>query len=145
MATKALDFGPALREVLAAQDEDDEAVSYTKLQCYGAALARLCSELGDPIVWPVGPAAERVAGAATILSHGDVRVRGWTTDMTSARVLLLTVTAATALPLADAAGRARALGAAEVFGCGVRVHGVGASSKFLDSYVELAQAGQASR
>lgn len=140
MATEFTDLGPALCEVLAAQREDDEAVGYGQLERHAMALSELSSKLGDPIVWPVGPAAERIAGAATILGGGNLRVRGGTTDLTAQRVLILAVAAVTPLPLLQAAGRARALGAAEVLGCGVRIQGIhaGQESEFLDRYIQLA-------
>jgi hypothetical protein len=140
MTSGTLDVGPALDELRAAQREDDEAAQHPQLESYGNALAKICHDLGYPTVWPVGPAAERLAGAAMILSQGKVHARGWNTDMTAKRVLLVTVTAVTPLPLLTAAHHARSLGAAEVYSCGVRVQGFRPDEvpEILNAYIPLA-------
>jgi hypothetical protein len=139
MMSGTLDVGPALDEVRAAQREDDEAAQHPQLEGYGTALARMCHDLEYPTVWPVGPAAERLAAAAVILSHGKVHARGWNTDMTAKRVLLVTVTAVTPLPLLAAAQHARSLGAAEVYSCGVHVQGFRRDEvpEILNGYIPL--------
>jgi hypothetical protein len=139
MTSGTLDVGPALDEVRTAQREDDEAAQHPQLESYGNALAKMCHDLGYPTVWPVGPAAERLAGAAMILSRGKVHARGWNTEITAKRVLLVTVTAVTPLPLVAAAQHARSLGAAEVYSCGVRVHGLRPDEvpKILNAYIPL--------
>jgi hypothetical protein len=139
MTSGILDVGPALEEIRAAQREDDEAAQHPYLRRYAAALAAICRDLGNPLVWPVGSPAEQLAGAAVILSGGKVSVRGWTTDVTDKRVLLLTITAVTALPLLAAAEHARRLGAAQVYSCGVRVQGLRADElpEILDAFLPL--------
>lgn len=139
MTSGTLDVGPALEEIRAAQREDDEAAQHPQLKSYATALAKMCRDLGDPVVWPVGPPAERLAGAAVILSGGEVFARGWTTDITGKRVLLVTVTAVTPLPLLAAAERARRLGATEIYSCGVRVEGLRSDElpETLDAYIPL--------
>jgi hypothetical protein len=89
-------------------------------------LAALCEDMGSPLVWPVGEAAERLAGAAVLASEGDTRVRGWTDDVRGERVLLATVAAVSPLGLIAAAEHARAMGAAEVHACGIEVAGLDA-------------------
>jgi hypothetical protein len=135
-ATPSLVIGPLLREVISAQRADEQALDYPRLRGYAAALARRCRELENPLVWPVGDAAERLAGAAILLSEGSVRVRGWSDVPRGERVLVLTVAAVTPVSLMEAARHARALGAAEIHACGVEVAGVesvGTDAAF-DSY-----------
>ena len=84
MAT-VLEPGPGLAEVLATQSFDEQAVGYPQLERYAHALAKLCRELSYPLVWPVGPAAERLAGAAVIVSRGRIRPRGWTVSLRGER------------------------------------------------------------
>jgi hypothetical protein len=120
----AIDVGPGLAAVLAAQRLDEEAVDYPAIGGYAGALARLCSTIDDPCVWPVGAAAERLAGAALVFGCGRMRVRGWSSDLAGQRVLLVTVAATTPLPLFVAAEQALSLGAREVLACGVHVQGI---------------------
>ena len=139
MASGALDeIGPVLDEVLQAQRADDEAVSYPRLEHLAKALVELCRQLDNPVVWPVGRAAERLAGSAIALAAGQLRVRGAATDLTDQLVLLVTVTAVTPIPLLEAAEQAHRLGATKVFGCGVRVEGLEPGSfKALDHFAQL--------
>ena len=58
--------------------------------------------LGSPIVWPVGEAADRLTGAATLLGAGEVRTRGWTVELDGERVLLLAFADVTTLALQQA-------------------------------------------
>jgi hypothetical protein len=118
---KALKIGPMLRDVMTAQRIDEEATAYPRLEAYCAALAVSCDDLDEPIVWPVGSAAERLAGAAVLLSKGRVRVRGWSSRLDGERVLVLAVGAVTPIGLHAAAQQARALGAREVHGCGIAI------------------------
>jgi hypothetical protein len=85
--------------------------SYPELSTYASSLVMLSEELGSPVVWPVGDAAERLAGAAVLASEGELRVRGWVDDMRGERVLLITVAAVTPLGLVEAAKEARTIGA----------------------------------
>jgi hypothetical protein len=118
-------MGPLLREVINAQRVDESVVgSCTSLSGFADALARRCRDLASPLVWPIGDAAERLAGAAIIVSGGGVRVRGWTDEIPGERVLLLAVAAVTPISILRAGARARALGAAEVHVCGVELVGL---------------------
>jgi len=139
MTRGTLNVGPALDRVIVAQREDDAAVSYPRLQTYSHMLTEVCERLEGPMVWPVGSSAERLAGAAVVLSGGRVKTRGWNTDLTGQRVLLLTVTAVTPLGLLEAAEHARALGATEVYACGVRVEGLQANEvpEILEAFIPL--------
>jgi hypothetical protein len=124
MTSGTVDVGPGLGEIIAAQRDDDAAVRYPQLAEHARALAELSRDLDDPLVWPIGIAAERLAGAAVVLSAGEVRTRGWNTDVTAQRVLLLAVTAVTSMSLVEAARHARELGAEEIYACGIRVQGL---------------------
>jgi hypothetical protein len=133
------EVGPVLAEVLHAQREDDEAVSHPRLERLAEALIELCRQLDNPVVWPVGRAAERLTGSAIALAVGQLRVRGADTDLTDQPVLLVTVTAVTPIPLLDAAEQAHRLGVGKIYGCGVRVEGLQPGPfKTLDSYMQLA-------
>lgn len=119
-----LQLGPGLKQILVAQGLADEVVRHPQLEGYADALVALSHELGHPTVWPVGSSAEQLAGAANLLSCGGVRVLASDCDLEGERVLVLTVTALTPLPLLVAAGRAKLLGAVEIYGCGVQVAGL---------------------
>jgi hypothetical protein len=106
------------------QRQDDDALSPPRLEIYAAALARLCEELHHPLVWPVGPAAERLAGAATLFGGGAMRVRGWMSNIDGEHVLVMTLHSLTPLPLLHAAEQARRLGAAKVTACAIHLGGV---------------------
>src|SRR4051794_40041469 len=112
-------LGPLLREVLDAQRTAERLVgSYAHLRDSAEALAQHCELLSSPLVWPVGDPAERLAGAAVVVSEGRVRVRGWTDHLLGERVLLVAVVATTPLALLHAAQHSRRLGVAEVHACG---------------------------
>lgn len=129
-------IGPLLVDTIRLQRQAEAATSYPSLELYGGLLAALCHTLGDPIVWPVGDAAERLAGAAVLLSKGRVRVRGWSDGLAGDQVLLACTVAATPLGLLAAASHARALGATAVHGCAIELHGhkPDVFSDALDSY-----------
>jgi len=145
MTSGTLDVGPALDRLIHAQDADDDAVTFGRLREYSGRLAELCQRLEDPLVWPVGSSAERLTGAAVILSGGKMRTRGWTTPLANERVLLVTVAAVTPLGLLEAAERAKALGATEIFACGVRVEGLPADGiPQIKQFISLSALGQRS-
>jgi hypothetical protein len=131
-------IGPMLRQVLEMQRRDEELTSHPRLQSYGAQLVELCKRRGDPLVWPVGEAAHRLAGAAALLSGGRVRLRGWSDDVVRQSVLLLCPFAATPLGVLAAARQARAMGASRVDACGIEVHGAhDGHGDVLGSYFSL--------
>jgi hypothetical protein len=137
-------IGPLLVDTIRLQRQAEAATSYPSLEHYGGLLAALCQTLGDPIVWPVGDAAERLAGAAVLLSKGRVRVRGWSDGLAGDQVLLACTVAATPLGLLAAASHARALGATTVHGCAIELHGRKSEDldDALDSYSLLEPAGR---
>lgn len=138
---ETMEIGPMLREVMTAQRTDEEATAYPRLETYCAALVALCEDLDAPIVWPVGPAAERLAGGAVLLSEGRVRLHGWSSRLDGERVLLLTVAAVTPIDLLAAARHAKAVGARDVRACGVAVQAIEGSEigGVLDGYAPLEQ------
>lgn len=130
--------GPLLTALIAAHRTAEQITAYPQLSSYASRLAALCEDMGSPLVWPVGEAAERLAGAAVLESEGEVRVRGWTDDITGERVLLITVAAVTPFALVQAAYHARSMGAVEVHACGAVVAGLDAEALGIyDSYAEL--------
>jgi hypothetical protein len=133
------DIGPLLAEVLDAQRCDEAATAFPQLEAYCAALDDVCEMLGSPLVWPVSPAAERLAGAAVLFSQGRIRLREWSSRIDGDRVLLLAVAAATPIPLISAAKHARAIGATEVRACGIAIGRMDASDeqRHLGGYIEL--------
>jgi hypothetical protein len=116
--------GPLLRLVIATQDEAFRATEYPAILTYAKRLVALASSLGNPVIWPVGEAAERLAGSAIVVGRGRPRVRNWSGYLREESVLLVCVAAATPLPLRAAAEQARALGAKRVDACGVSVCGI---------------------
>jgi hypothetical protein len=121
-------IGPALQRLLDVQEAEDEAVSWRLLGGHAAALVAVCSRLagpdGWPVVWPVGRGAERLVGAATVVGGPHLRPLSWAGRLDGQRVLLVVVNSLSALPLAQAATHARALGVTEVLACGAMVEGL---------------------
>lgn len=115
--------GPLLREVLRAQRSEERAVDYPEIVSVASALVDRAGHLGNVTVWPVGAAAERIAGAAVVLARGGLHVATWNTRLVGQRVLLFTVVGVTPMALSDAARHVRQLGATEVHACGVAVAG----------------------
>jgi hypothetical protein len=120
-------IGEGLAALLSAQAAEAETVGYPALECHAQRLVALCEELDSPVVWPVGPAAERIAGAATLLSSGDLRVRAWSGDVRGEQVLVFAAIELSPLSLLAAATQALNMGAASVAGCGIHVRGLTAS------------------
>jgi phosphoribosylpyrophosphate synthetase len=110
--------GPLLAELLEAQRCEERAVAYPAF-----ALIERCEELGDPIVWPVGAAAERIAGAASVMAAGALNVATWNMSLAQHRVLLIAVVGTTPITMVAAAEHVKQLGAAEVHACAVDVVG----------------------
>jgi hypothetical protein len=118
--------GPLLGNLVRAHEQAEAVTSYPSLAALADALADRCRELDAPLVWPVGGAAERVAGAAVLSSEGEVRVRGWVDGVAGETVLLVAVAHVSPLELVAAAGHATAMGADQVHACGVEVAGLNA-------------------
>lgn len=117
------EVGDGLAAVLGAQEAEAEAVRFPALEAHASALIALDQDLGDPVVWPVGAAAERIAGAATLMSGGRIRVREWNSEVRGERVLVFAVVALTPFSLFAAAHQALNMGADAVQACGLRIEG----------------------
>ena len=100
------------------------ATEFPAIEANAAALVSLGHRLGDPVIWPVGSAAERIAGAATLISAGGIRAREWNSTVGGQRVLVFVVVALTPLSLFTAARQALNMGAVAVDACGLRVDGL---------------------
>jgi hypothetical protein len=134
--------GPLLGRLVRAHKQADAATAYPSLAALAEALADRCEELDSPLIWPIGAAAERVAGAAILSSEGDVRVRGWVDSLAGEKVLLVAVAHVSPLEMVAAARHARAMGADQVHACGVDVAGLNADEldPVFDSRSELVRA-----
>jgi hypothetical protein len=128
--------GPLLEELLEAQRLDAAAVSYPAIETVAGALASHAQGL-EAVVWPVGDAAERVAGVVTALTEGEVEVATWNSRLDGERVLLFAVSGATPLSLVAASAQVRSMGAIEVHACGVNVGGAGSAGAW-ESFAALA-------
>jgi len=133
--------GPLLRALVRAQEADQAALTFPRIEEFAMALASRCNELDAPLVWPVGDSAERLAGAAVLATEGEVRVRGWTGFPPGERILLLAVAAVGPSSLIEAALLARRMGASEIHACGVDVVGMDAAlvDERFDTYGSLAR------
>src|SRR3954471_3210217 len=85
--------GPLLSGVLRAQRLEEEVVGHAQIEAVADAVVRRARELGECLVWPVGAAAERVAGVVTARAHGTIDVGAWNTPVEGRRVLLVAVAA----------------------------------------------------
>lgn len=134
--------GPLLGNLIRAHERAEAATAYPGLAALADALAERCEELDSPLVWPVGGAAERVAGAAVLRTEGAVRVRGWVDGVAGYKVLLVAVGHVSPLEMVAAARHARAMGASQVHAFGVDVAGLAADElgPAFDSRSELASA-----
>jgi hypothetical protein len=135
--------GPLLRKLLESQRLEAAAVSYPTIESIANALVSHAQEL-EAVVWPVGAAAERVAGAATLLAEGEVEVATWNRRLDGERVLLFAVSGATPLSLVAAAAQVRSMGAIEVHACGVDVVGAG-NAEAWESFTALEPANRSGR
>lgn len=117
----AIEEGPLLRELRSAHALNEAALRHPRVEEIARALIERSHELQSPLIWPVGVAADRLAGSAVVVSGGNLRVRGWTDDLVGETVLLLVVVETTPLRLAETAAHARTLGATQVHAAMVEV------------------------
>lgn len=115
--------GPLLKQLLDVYRMNEEALRHPQISELAAGLSNRIRELGSPIVWPVGEAAERLAGASVLIS-GDLRLRGWIDDLRDEAVLAVSLAASSPVELVEAGKLARALGAKAVHACGWNVAGL---------------------
>ena len=135
--TCQMDIGDQLAALLWAQEAEAQAVRFPAIEAHAVALVALGQRLNDPVIWPVGAAAERIAGAATLMSSGSTRVREWNSEVRGERVLVFSVAALTPLALFAAAVCALSMGAESVEACGVHVDGVGTDLGPLAAFHEV--------
>jgi hypothetical protein len=114
-------YGPILTELLSAFEIERSAIESNSLASFARELAARCEDLQDPVVWPVGAPAERLAGAASVLSTFPMSVWDRHSRVDNRSVLVVTVADVTGLALTDAARHARLLGATDVHACGISV------------------------
>lgn len=137
MSAPALhEAGPLLGRLVEAQRLEEEVVGHEQIEAIADAVADQASRLCECLVWPVGAAAERVAGVLTARTRGAVAVGAWNTPVDGRRVLLFAVVALTPLTLENTAEQLRSRGAAEVHACAVHLDGPDPRS-VLDSCLEL--------
>jgi hypothetical protein len=131
-------IGPLLDGVLRAQRADEQATGFPMIGTYAERVVAATRAYSEPLLWPVGDAAERVVGAAVLVGRGSVHARGWSTTMTGRNVLLVATTSTTPLEIIAAASQARALGARSVHACGIDIAGVeDIAEGTLDSFTSL--------
>lgn len=129
--------GPLLGRLLTIQAREAELVQFPALNELADAVVSVAQELGECLLWPVGPAAERVAGVVTVRSRGGVDVAAWNAPVAGRRLLLLALVAASPLGLQTVADQLRRRGAAEVHACAIDIAGAEASS--FDSFHGIVQ------
>lgn len=134
------DHGPLLREVLQVQHIEEALTRYPAIEDLAQSLATLSDALDSPLIWPVGPAAERLAGAAVLVGRGALRIRGWGSMLGGERVLVVALVAAGPLSVLQAVEQAYSMGAVEVHSCGVDVAGIEAGpAELVQSFTPLAE------
>jgi hypothetical protein len=116
------DYGPLLVELVTNQIRAEEAVANSSLRDYARAVIRVSDE--DPLIWPIGNEAQRLVGAAQVVSDAELRVAGETHRLEGEKILLVVAFAVSPLPLWAAAEHATLLGAREVHACGIHVAGL---------------------
>lgn len=121
MDAGVIESGPLMDALVSAQVRDAACTRHPRISSIGRALIALVHELGDPLVWPAGSPAERVIGAAVILSEGKIEARDWSSSIDGRDVLIFATHLVSALPLELAAEQARRLGAGRVFACALDV------------------------
>ena len=130
IAVTLQEAGPLLTRLVAAQQFEERAVSYPAIEQIADSLIARAKELGDCMIWPIGAAAERIAGVATAREQGRIEVGCWNTLVVGRRLLVFSVVAVSPLSLAAAAGQLRRRGAAEIHGCGVDITGASEADCF---------------
>lgn len=117
LCNMSLQTGPLLQGVLDAQAADDAAVTYPAIAVWVDAVLGAVDALGGPVLWPVGFAAERVAGAVVLAGAGRVRVWSGRDRIDGERVAILALNLVGSVPVRQAARAARALGASGIDAC----------------------------
>lgn len=106
--------GPLLNEVLLAQDADEQMLRFPAFARWVEAVVGAAGELGVPVLWPVGPVAQQLAGGAVLASAGQVSVWSGHSGLDGQPVALLAVNLVSPIPVRHAIRTARSLGAGRV-------------------------------
>ena len=128
--------GPLLAQLLDSQRREAHLVGYPAIEEVADAAITAVQRIGSCLIWPVGAAAERVAGVIAVRSHGTVDVATWNSAVAGRRILLLGGSAVTPLGLQTTAEQLRRRGAAEVHACAVDVPGA-KDARGFDSFQSL--------
>jgi hypothetical protein len=115
--------GPLLIQLLEAQRREEELVAFPLIETVADAVLAVAQRNRRCLIWPMGPAAERIVGVLEVRSHGAVDVSAWNTPVSNRAILLFGTVAASPLELQTAAERLLSRGAAEVHACAVDVPG----------------------
>lgn len=116
-------IGPLLKELIATGQAKEQALGFPQIGVLASTLAKRCEELDFPLLWPIGAAGERLAGASVFVAEGNLRLRGWNNDVRGERVLVMAVAETTPMSMIEGAAHARSLGAVEVHACALQVEG----------------------
>lgn len=139
MSTAALQNpGPLLRQLVAAQRLEEEAVRYPQIERWADALVTCANELPGCLVWPAGSPAERIAGVATVRARGRLDVGLWNAPVVGRTVLVFAVAGVTPLSLTLTAEQLRRRGAGGVHACGIAITGVAAAAG-INSFRSLSE------
>jgi len=115
--------GPLLAQLLEAQRREEELVAFPLIESVADAVLAVAHRQPRWLLWPIGPAAERIAGVVEVRSRGAVDIGSWNTPVSNRAILLFGTVAASPLELQTAAERLRGRGAVEVHACAVDVLG----------------------
>ncbi|NYD40041.1 hypothetical protein [Nocardioides panaciterrulae] len=127
-----------LEGLLRAQDRDNEVVGYAQIQRHAEHVIDWASRLTNPVLMPVGDAAQRLLGAVSLMAQGSIDIPVWTDRLDGRDVLLVGTVVASLIEFEAAAINARRRGATHIHGCAIEVAGH-TSSSMLDSFTLLGQ------
>lgn len=115
-------MGPLLAELQDARRVELVAMAPGSLEALASALVR-AANAGErqPVIWPIGAAAERIAGAAMLIGAGSLEVWSGHERLDGREVLLVGVAHVASSAFCLAASHAGALGAAGISACGYMV------------------------
>jgi hypothetical protein len=128
--------GPLLSGLLKAQRREEQLVQYPGIEQLAAELVAAVEAIEGCLLWPVGSAAERLAGAATLHSRGAVDVAASNTPVAGRQVVLVGLVAVSPIVFEAVGEVLRRRGATAVHACAVDVVGLDRAAA-LDSHRTL--------